>query len=402
MRKLLIIILLLVSCLRVAAQGGLDYSVRGKVVDAGSGRPVAAVSVAVQGKGFSTVTNVDGSCVIKSSSPIRELVFSHIGYRETRRKADGGELMVMLPPVAYPLPEASLVSGDPREILGEAIKAIADNYPSEPELLHCFYRETLQKRQRYIAVNEAVARIYKMPYKHRSVRADKTALEKSRIIISQRKRDTLSVRIMGGPTLAANFDPVKNPDIIFNDVDLPLYNFEMEAPAYIGDRLQFVISFYPALDAEYPLYRGMAYIDRETLAFSRVELSMDVSDKAKATRVILVRKPMGLRFTPKEMTITVTYRQEGGVMRMDYFRSSLSFNCDWRKHLFATSYVAVNELVVTDLVKPAVPIGRDEVFRPTDVLDDKAPLFLDPDFWKDYNIIEPSESLEHAVSRLRK
>ena len=89
-------------------------------------------------------------------------------------------------------------------------------------------------------------------------------------------------------------------------------------------------------------------------------------------------------------------------MRMVYFRSSLSFTCDWRKHLFATSYVAVNELVVTDLVKPAVPIGRDEVFRPTDVLDDKAPLFLDPDFWKDYNIIEPSESLEHAVSRLRK
>ena len=38
----------------------------------------------------------------------------------------------------------------------------------------------------------------------------------------------------------------------------------------------------------------------------------------------------------------------------------------------------------------------------TIVPDDKAPLFQDPDFWKDYNIIEPSESLEHAVARLRK
>ena len=58
--------------------------------------------------------------------------------------------------------------------------------------------------------------------------------------------------------------------------------------------------------------------------------------------------------------------------------------------------------MVTDLVEPAVPIAKSEVFRPSDVLDDKAPLFQDPDFWKDYNIIEPSESLEHAVARLRK
>ena len=62
----------------------------------------------------------------------------------------------------------------------------------------------------------------------------------------------------------------------------------------------------------------------------------------------------------------------------------------------------VNELVVTDVREPAVPIPRAEAFRTVDILSDKAAEFQDPDFWKDYNIIEPTESLEHAIGRLRR
>ena len=57
---------------------------------------------------------------------------------------------------------------------------------------------------------------------------------------------------------------------------------------------------------------------------------------------------------------------------------------------------------MTDVREPAVPITRQEMFRTTDYLTQKAAEFQDPDFWSDYNIIEPSESLEHAIDRLRK
>ena len=355
MRRLLTAILLLVCPLALLAQGGLGHSVKGTVVDASSGRPVAAVSVLVPGQNYATVTNADGTFIIKSDKPISELRFSRIGYRDARAKTGQGEISVRITPIAYPLQEASIVTGDPREIIDAAMDRIRDNYPSKPELLRCFYRETLQKRQRYISVNEAVSRIYKTPYHYSNSSLDRAALEKSRVIMS-----------------------------------------------HIADRLQFVISFAPASAAEYALYYGKFYIDRETLAFSRIELSLDMSDEAKATRVMLVRKPLALRFTPKELTLAINYRQEGGQARMDYFRSSMSFRCDWKKRLIATNYTVVNELVVTDVVEPAVPIPRNEMFKPSDVLDDMAPLFLDPDFWKDYNIIEPSESLEHAVARLRK
>ena len=49
-----------------------------------------------------------------------------------------------------------------------------------------------------------------------------------------------------------------------------------------------------------------------------------------------------------------------------------------------------------------MPIARAEAFRSVDYLIEKAAEFQDPDFWKDYNIIEPSESLEHAIGRLRR
>jgi hypothetical protein len=98
----------------------------------------------------------------------------------------------------------------------------------------------------------------------------------------------------------------------------------------------------------------------------------------------------------------MNYRLEDGKTRLEYFRSTMRFACDWRKRLFRTNYTAVNELVITDVRPEVKPIRRQERFRPKDFLNEKAREFQDPDFWKDYNIIEPSESLEHAINRLRK
>lgn len=380
----------------------LQYAVHGKVSDARSGKGLPAVNIRVPGKNFATVSNAEGNFVIRSDQPVRELVFSYVGYKTLRVAVEGEGLKVRMQPDKYLLDASSIVSGDPKEIVESAILAVEYNYPLHPELLRSFYRETLQKRSRYISVSEAVARLWKSAYKW-PVGADKAALDKSRIIMSQRKRDTLSVKLAGGPALAVTADPVKNTDMLFYDVDLGLYRFEMDQPEYIADRLQFVIHFSPFGRADYPLYCGTLYIDRETLAFTRIEASLDMSDPEKVTRQLLLHKPLGLRFTPREVGFTVSYKPGAdGRYRMEYLRSVIRFDCDWKKRMFATGYTLVNETVVTDLVDPPVPIRHQEQFRPTDALSDKAQEFLDPAFWEGYNIIAPTESLEHAVGRLRK
>jgi hypothetical protein len=405
MRKFLILIVFV--CCSAALYGQVDtvrlgYSVQGNVVDAVSGRPMESVHVSVPGRHYATVTNADGDFTIKSDQPVSEVVFSYLGYRTLRQKAVGGPLRVRLTPESMPLAEASIITGDPREILGEAIRRIPDNYSKNPELLECFYRETVRKRNRYIFVSEAVARLYKTGYDGNIYR-DRAALEKSRILLSQRRTDTLSVKMQGGPTQALTFDVVKNPEILFDEEELNLYEFEMGMPTYIGDRLQFVIHFHPgSRPVEWALYHGTLYIDRELLSFTRIEMSLDMSDIDKATRMMIIKKPLTLRATPKELSVVISYRLKDGKSRLEYFRSTMRFNCDWKKRLFATAYAVVNELVVTDLREPAVPIPRAEAFRSVDYLIEKAAEFQDPDFWKDYNIIEPSESLEHAIGRLRR
>ncbi|MBO4635476.1 MAG: carboxypeptidase-like regulatory domain-containing protein [Bacteroidales bacterium] len=403
--KFILIGILALMALAAGAQPDslrLQYSVSGRVSDARSGKAIQAANIQVLGRNHATVSNADGGFVIRSDSPIRELVFSCLGYKTLQLRVGEGEVKARLAPEKYLLDASSITTGDPEEILRSAILSVPDNYSRRPELLRCFYRETLQKRGRYIAVSEAVARIWKSAYPS-PVWADKAALEKSRIIMSQRRRDTLSVRLQGGPTLSITADAVKNQDMFFYDVEHKMYRYEMGNPEYLDGRLQFVIRFFPVTSAPYALCSGTVHVDQETLAFSRIEIHTDMSEPEKVIPQLLVRRPLGLRFTPRELSFVMSYRPtENGHYRMEYFRSTIRFDCDWKKRMFATSYTLVNESVVTDVVQPAAAIPREEQFKTSDALSDKALEFQDPAFWEGYNIIAPSESLEHAVGRLRK
>ena len=386
MRKWFIIIALFLVSLPLYSQVDslrMGYSVQGNVVDAATGRPLESVHVSIPGRKQATVTNSDGFFILKSNQPISVVECSYLGYRTQQKKADE-TLRVALQRENLQLQEATIISGDARSIVEAAVDCIGENYCTQPQLLEVFYRETLKKRNRYTYVAEAAA------------------LEKSRVLVSQRRTDTLSVKTQGGPTMAIGMDLVKNTQVLFNKEDLALYGYEMLQPAYIDGRLQFVIRMYPNALVDFALYNCVVYIDRELLSFTRVEASLDMSDKNKATRMMLVSKPFTLRFVPQECSVVLNYRLENGKTRLEYFRSTMRFACDWRKRLFRTHYTAVNELVVTDVRPEATPIRRQERFRSNDFLPDKVLQFYDPDFWADYNIIEPSESLEHAIRRLRK
>jgi hypothetical protein len=151
----------------------------------------------------------------------------------------------------------------------------------------------------------------------------------------------------------------------------------------------------------YALYHGKLYIDCERLAFTRIELDLDMSDKDKATRTMLVKKPLGVRFKPRELSSVVDYRYEDGVTRISYLRNTFRFNCDWKKRLFATSFTATCEMVVTDSSSGDVqPIASRSSFDSRDAYYDKVEYFMDPDYWRSYNIIEPSESLDKAIRKL--
>jgi len=397
MKRLWTIILLLAP-LAVYAQ---QMVVSGSVVDDKTGEALGQVSVSA-GR-VSVVTNEDGDFTLKLSEKPEKISISHVGYKTCYLNVTKGQsenLKVRLRPATIQLREIVVVNEDPRELVETAISKIPENYSMVPEMLKGFYRETAMKRKHYIYVAEGVEDMYKTPY-DRSINRDRVAIVKGRRLLSQKSSDTLGIKVMGGPVQAVLMDLVKNRDFLLNKEEMDAYRFTMGVPEYINDRQQYVIYMEPSWITEYALYHGKIYIDCERLAFTRIELELDMSDKEKATKTMLVKKPLGVKFKPRELTSVVDYRYDDGVTRISYLKNTFRFNCDWKKRLFATSFTATCEMVVTDSSSSDIhPIGSRSSFDSRDSYYDKVEYFLDPDYWSSYNIIEPSESLDKAIQKL--
>jgi hypothetical protein len=226
---------------------------------------------------------------------------------------------------------------------------------------------------------------------------------KGRQLLSPKRGDTIIVKLQGGPNLSVYLDLVKNRESVLDPESLQDYHFKIETHTIIDERPHYVVSFEPQVVLPYPLMYGRLYIDEQNLTFSRVEFSLSMDDRNKVTQTILRKKPFHLRFKPEEINYLVTYKQQNGRSYLSYIRSEINFKCDWRRRLFSTGYSVVSEMVVTDRREGDIAnIPSKLAFRNRNSLADEVSRFYDEDFWEDYNIIAPTESLEAAVNKLRK
>ena len=391
-----------------AQDGGNYFTISGVVKDQANGKKLEYVSISVPGSNLGSITNEDGvfTLKVKDSIQAKAIEFSRIGYFSTTVPLNGKDLLEQtfyLNPNEKQLKEVVVESWEyPKDLVREALRRIAYNYSEKPNLFTGFYRETVQKRRKFINISEAIINIYKSPY-NGHIETDRVQILKGRSLITTKVSDTLIVKLAGGPNLSIVADIVKNPDILFDEESLGNFIFKMENPEFLDNRQQYVLSFKPVVALPYPLCFGTLYIDKETLAFTRAEFYLDMKDQIKATEAILRKKPVGLRFKPEEVLFVVSYKQRDGKSYLNYVRNEVKFNCDWKRKLFATNYAVLSEMVVTESKNEAISnIPRKESFNIKESLSDKVMSFYDDDFWGAYNIIEPTESLESAVNKLKK
>ena len=398
---------ILLCSLTLAAQTDAVWTFSSKVVDARTRKAMPHVSVTERTVG--TVTNEEGEFTLKLKAEPDAVTFSCLGYKSRRLTAEECKALeaegkpVQMQASSVVLSEI-VVKGieNPRDLVEQAISKIDTNYPQESNLLRGFYRETTQKRSRFISVAEGVVDVYKTPYFRMDWR-DGVAILKGRRLLSQRRADTLAVKLQGGPVLPVTLDVVKDREILLNSKELDNYSFSYRGAQRIGDRMQYVVEIHPMLIVDYPLYEGSLYIDQETLAFTRIDLQLDMRNPDKATQSILRKKPLGLRFTPRELTVTIDYKTDGGVTRMNYIRNVIRFRCDWKRKLFKSNFTVVSEMVVTDRREGegVKPIKVRDNFNRRDNFYDKVIFFDDPHFWGDENIIEPTEDLLKGIEKIK-
>jgi hypothetical protein len=90
--------------------------------------------------------------------------------------------------------------------------------------------------------------------------------------------------------------------------------------------------------------------------------------------------------------------------KVNYSSTEVEFRVRWTNRffgLFATNYTIGSEIAVTDrYTDNVIKFPREERIRSTDVIAERVEYFLDPDFWGDYNVIEPDQEINDAIKRL--
>lgn len=264
-------------------QSSDNLVITGVIKDKENRKELENVNISVVGSSIGTVSNEDGVFSLKVSKATagRGLVFSHVGYLNSHLSIETIEkqsdrLTIWMTPTAQMLDEVHVYGGTPRDLVEKAIEKIPQNYADKENLFSAFYRETIQKGRRYIGISEAVMNVYKTAYSKRVANYDRVQLSKGRRLMSQKRSDTLAIKIVGGPSLSVFLDVVKNGEELLALEYLNQYEFTMDKPVSLDNRMQYVVRFQPAVFLDYALYVGKLYIDQERLAFTRAEFELDM------------------------------------------------------------------------------------------------------------------------------
>jgi len=383
----------------------------GKVVDGATFEPLAYASVSLRGTVISNVTNSEGVFSLKipgGTSPEAIINVSFLGYLTAAvpvgsiSSADPEEpYVIRMTPVSMNLDPAVVHASEPYFLFKSAYYKVKDNYPDYRVGMTSFYREIIRRGSgKYLVLNEAVVDIDKASYS--TFGADRAAIYKGRGSQNYDASDSLFVQFQGGITTALSLDMVKNP---FVSCTLPeaeeYYDFSMGEPVSTDGKTFYVVQFDPKPSEDWLYYRGKVYIESETLAIGRLEFYLDVEGhEEEAASYFIIKRPSGKRFYVTRAEYVINYKETDGLWYYDYCLMNVDFYYRQKGSPFRHGYSLMGEMAVTDHKKGDFTIIPADRVRFKDILSERITDFTDEDFWEDYNIIEPDQSIDVIIKRI--
>lgn len=380
---------------------------KGKVVDAESMVPLVFATVAIEGTNIATVTNVDGKFILKVPNNVKatQLKVSFIGYESQaysfNELKSGKSNVLKLKQVAVSITEINVFPKDPRVIIDKVMSMRSKTYMGDPVLMKAFYRETIQKKKTYVGLSEAVVQVYKQPYN--SYRQDMVSMFKGRKSSDTKKLDTLIFKLQGGPHSTLALDIVKDPYMVLDQDVLDSYEYTFANITRIDGKLNYVIDFKQRPHVKEPLFFGKIYIDVDDLVISSIAFNLNTENKSEASQMFIKRKPLGVNVYPTSANYIVNYRKYNDRWLYNYARGEVTFKVKWKKRLFNTNYTTMVEMASTDWERAeGKPFKSWNRLKMNVVMAEAVNGFADKEFWGEYNIIEPEQSIESAIKKIKK
>jgi hypothetical protein len=151
-----------------------------------------------------------------------------------------------------------------------------------------------------------------------------------------------------------------------------------------------------------PWYYGKLFIDASTFSLAKASFNLNVDNRSAATDLFVKKKPGGTKVYPVEVNYDITYREKDGRWYFGYGHTQLEFVVNWKRKLFNSRYKVDSELAVTNWEVNTEKVKKDDTFLSRRVImNDDISGFADLSFWGENNIIEPDESIESAIDKIR-
>lgn len=380
----------------------------GEVLDADSKKALVFATLTVDNTNVTTITNSEGQFSLKVPNEYKEnsLTIAFLGYKTKQINISELQLeknKIFMEEFVMALSEAQIDAPNNAEALvKETLDKKGSNYLNENAVMTAFYRETIKKRRTNVSLSEAVVNVYKASYT--SNKSDALELYKARKSTDYNKLDTVALKLQGGPFNTLFVDMVKYPKYIFTAETLNYYDFSFDTSTRVNDQLIYVVDFKQKPEIIDPLYKGKLFIDAENKILTSAIYSLNITDKHLASQMFVRKKPKNAEVWPTEVSYRVDYREKNGKWYYGYSNVLLEFKVNWDKKLFNSVYSMSCEMAVTDWeqnLSNSIPRTKDRM-KSSIILSDEAIGFADPDFWGEYNIIEPEKSIESAIKKIQR
>ena len=379
---------------------------KGRILDSKTNKELAFATLSVIGTNIAGVSNSEGEFSLKIAKDKlnANLMISFLGYNNkviSLRELKPEKNQILLETSNITLGEVVVSTNDAEKIFKQVIERIEQNYGNDQNLMTGFYRETIRKRRAYLSLSESVVEIQKQPYT--SKLDDFIDLFKGRKNTDYTRLDTLTFKLQGGPYTTVFLDIMKYPDLMFSSDALKIYDFTLENNTQIDDKKVYVLAFKQKQVITTPLYFGKLYIDTESMAIINATFNLNVEDKIASGLLFTQKKPIGADVYPLQASYQINYREQNGKWIFTYSRGDITFLVNWDKKLFNTTYETSVELAVTDWKKKNNDTLKEtQKLRQNVIMMDKVSDFADPEFWGEYNIIEPEKSIETAIKKIQR
>lgn len=378
--------------------------IKGYVFDNENKTAIPYATVGILEENIGTITNADGYFMLKvpSSYSGSSLVVSHMGYMSQRipiQLLDEQKVDIFMDRRIISIQEVIIRYIDPVKIIEKAMAQRAVNYNRDPVYLTSFYREGVQKNNRYVSYSEAVFKVFKSSF-GMSEYSDQVKLLKSRKLINSDSRDTVFVKLKAGVLSALQLDIVKTVPGFLDLTTLSNYDFTYSDLVSYNAKDAYAITFVQNKFISDPLFAGTLYVEKESFAILGADFEIYPAFLDKAADDLVLKKSHRLNVKLEKINYSVSYTPFNGKYYINHARCDIQLKTRLRRHLASDNFKTFFEFATCHIdTSNVVKFPKQEVLKPGVVFSD-AQYNNDDAFWDEYNRIAPEEKLSEALSRI--